>query len=231
MKEKDEVLKAVKAGEFSARKIDPKGKGANITRLKQGRSLKKETIREIYKNLLKLRKMCEDATKATAAEPRKHTRSALPKHEHIKRIEALEKALESLKNRQEKELTNVMMLTRKELYSSIKAIMGQIESLNRGLRLHIHNEDIKRIETLETTLETLGEIIGEDRKPLVLPIFEKAEEKAEEKTENVLGFSIVQKKDGYWYGARFRKKKTEWVYIGKDKAKADQKIKTWLKTH
>ena len=46
--------------------------------------------------------------------------------------------------------------------------------------------------------------------------------------ENVLGYTLQLKKDGYWYGEKHIGDTTDWVYIGKDKGNAHQKISDHL---
>ena len=49
-----------------------------------------------------------------------------------------------------------------------------------------------------------------------------------EEKNSLLGFKFVRKKNKYWYGYRSIKGKIQWVYIGKDKSKADVKIIQWM---
>ena len=51
--------------------------------------------------------------------------------------------------------------------------------------------------------------------------------------EDLKGFTLSQRKTGgkhaYWYAGKRVNEKLIWVYVGKDKSKAEEKIRAWLK--
>ena len=174
---KKAILAAIKNGEVSGRKIDKKGKGANISRMKKGIVVGEKVIREIQKLL----------------------------EETTGKLE--EKLLEENRNPQK---------ISKELEETRGKLCKSLEEISQLKRVNTTNE-IKIIE-LKAEIKKL-----EQKQPKLLE-----ETRGKEK---VLGLSLVQKTDHgqlYWYAFKMYQSKMHWVYIGKDKSKAREKIEKWL---
>lgn len=165
---KSEIVRAIESKEVTARGIDKKGKGTNITHIREGMAVREKTIQELYTQLLAIR-------------------GNLP-------IRSQEPA----------------KATKKQAKGNLAQALAEIARMKE-----------QQIE-YERTIADLRE---KQQQP------EQKQIQESKGKEKILCFSLMQKLDHgklYWYACKKNKGKLSWVYIGKEKNKAEEKIKIWL---
>ncbi len=248
IKEKaEEIKKAVQAG-VSKRTIDRKGNGRNVRRLVEGKKVSEECIEEIYLNLLEYRP--NRGERKERLEKYKHSHSEVSQKEKVK---AICKAIKSGMKKSDLDPFGGGDAVRKlekgkpvgsakinEMYAnllSMKEAAGKAPAKKKAKRQKKNvskkavtlqekkfseqkeeiNSLLEKVRILEEKVVTLSGLVN-PKHPL-----------------KVLGLTVTAKLDivkgkGYrrWYGIYRENGRRQWIYIGKDINKAEEKIQSWL---
>lgn len=207
---KDEILAAVRNGKASKRQIDIKGKGKSVKKLESGDTISEEKLDEMY--------------------------SAL----QVVLDKKLDSELDTKNLKLGKKLGNKEKLDNKlgkkylilgSVEKEIRQKLDNLERENTALKASLFLLT-ERVSDLETKLGSQTAKL--DKKLDIEPSDsrEELDRKIEPLVKNVLGFTVTEKeiKGGkkYWYGAKNDDGKTLWAYIGKDRSKAEEKIRAWV---
>lgn len=203
----DAVLLAVRNGKVSKRQIDIKGKGKAVKKLESGDMISEEKLEEMYSALQALGKIGNK----------------------------LDNKSQELGN--ERKLGNKLGKKYPLLGNGEKEIRQKLDNLEREntalkASLFLLTERVSALENRlgnqTTELDKKLDIGQPDPR-------EELDKKIEPLAKNVLGFTVTEKemKGGkkYWYGAKNDDGKTLWAYIGKDRSKAEEKIRDWVLKH
>ncbi|NUM37311.1 MAG: hypothetical protein HUU50_22435 [Candidatus Brocadiae bacterium] len=243
----EEIKKAVQSG-VAKRAIDRKGNGVNVRRLLEGKKVAEECIEEIYANLFEYRK--SPGERKARLEKYSHSHSEVSQKEKVK---AIRKAIKSGMKKSDLDPFGGGDAVRKlekgepvgaykinEMYEkllSLKHAAGKVPAKKKAKRqkkqvskkgeAFTEKKFVEQKEQISTLLEKV-KILEEKVIALSGVVNTKTPLK-------VLGLTVTQKLDivkgkGYrrWYAIYRENGTRQWIYIGKDVNKAEEKIQSWL---
>lgn len=165
---KKTILEAVEAKRVSARKIDKSGKGTNVTRMGQDKSVKPETIDKIYNAMMFLlnqnveEKEVSEKEKAEAKDGKKMDANAMIAI--AKRLETLEKQKIELSRKLEiMEIENQSLSSKlEELTNITKIITNNIQSITKDVTSIVTNITNPVTNTITNEITKITNVVTND---------------------------------------------------------------------
>jgi TolA-binding protein len=117
-----------------------------------------------------------------------------------------------------------LLALRKDRLQKMPTVTEQITENHAVITERLQNENVELQNRLQKAQEEIVRLQNELQKS-VATVTEQITEKR--KGENVLGFTLAFAK-GYWYASKRTNGCNITVYVGKDKANAEARIKKWL---
>ena len=183
---------------MTIRQIHPKANGSAVSRILRD---PEKVLTAKKKTLLEI----EENIEGTLGYLDKKIDKELSKERNIRDGSVLSKSLSKKLSKLDKKLDNDLDKNSDRIFIRIE----KLETENGDLR--------KRVKELEKL------VMKSD-----IPVIEEIVKKDQE----LYGFTLQERGTGtdkkYWYAGKTIDKKLKWVYIGKDKNKASQKIEQWL---